>query len=155
MRYHPEIVERAVLHGLEGPDHTYDSPAGLLKALERIAAEAEVSPALEGRLPEEGLIGALRFVIESLDEKRGAYFGRVVDQVEHDPRTENYPNLAFIVLNSIVFMIIELVNASIMWRQDMVYTIPKEHRWILKSMILYSIPLTFYFLLVNNPVYKF
>ena len=37
-------------------------------------------------------------LIESLDEKRAAYFGRVVDQIEHDPRTENYPNLPFIVL---------------------------------------------------------
>ena len=41
-------------------------------------------------------------VIASLDEKRGAYFGRVVDQVEHDPRTENYPNLAFIVLKETI-----------------------------------------------------
>lgn len=69
LRYHPEIVARALLHGMEGPDHTYDSPSGLLGAMERIAAQAEASPAFEGRIPEEGLIDALRFVIESIEEE--------------------------------------------------------------------------------------
>ena len=69
MRFHPEAVERAVLHGMEGPDHTYDSPGGVLDALERIAAEAEASPALAGRLPEEGLIETLRFVIQDVEEE--------------------------------------------------------------------------------------
>ncbi len=69
MRYHPDAVARAVLHGMEGPNHTYDSPSGVLGALERIAAEAETSPALAGRLPEEGLIDALRYVIRSVEEE--------------------------------------------------------------------------------------
>lgn len=41
-------------------------------------------------------------IIDSLDEKRGAYFGRVVDQVERDPRTENYPNLPFLILKETI-----------------------------------------------------
>jgi len=68
LRYHPDIVARAVLHGMEGPDHTYDSPSGVLAALQSIAAQAEASPELADRLPEEGLIEALRFVIQSIDE---------------------------------------------------------------------------------------
>jgi len=68
MRFHSEAVARAVLHGMEGPDHTYDSPHGILAALERIAAQAEASPRLEGRLPEEGLIEALRTVIRDVEE---------------------------------------------------------------------------------------
>jgi pimeloyl-ACP methyl ester carboxylesterase len=68
IRYYPEIVARAVLHGLEGPNHTYDSPTGVLAALEKIAAQAEASPELADCIPEEGLVGALRFVIESTDE---------------------------------------------------------------------------------------
>ncbi len=67
MRYHPEVVARAVLHGVEGPDHTYDSPAGLLQALERVAAEAEAAPELQGKLPEEGLIEAVRGVIRRVE----------------------------------------------------------------------------------------
>ena len=69
MRFHPRGVARAVLHGMEGPDHTYDSPGGLLEALRRIAAEAEASPALAGRLPEEGLIEALRSAIRRVDQE--------------------------------------------------------------------------------------
>jgi pimeloyl-ACP methyl ester carboxylesterase len=69
MRYHPEIVARAVLHGMEGPDHTSDGPAGLLEALRRIAAEAEASPRLAERLPEAGLIEALRAVIAAVEER--------------------------------------------------------------------------------------
>lgn len=38
MRYHPEVGARAVLTGMEGPDHTYDSPGGVLASLERMAA---------------------------------------------------------------------------------------------------------------------
>ena len=33
MRYHPEIVERAILRGMEGPDHTYDHPGLMLRAV--------------------------------------------------------------------------------------------------------------------------
>ena len=67
LRQHPDIVERALLHGMEGPNHTYDSPSGVLGALERIAAEAEASGALGGRVPEDGLIEGLRFVIDSIE----------------------------------------------------------------------------------------
>ena len=69
MRYHPEIVERAILRGMEGPDHTYDMPTQVLNALSRIAASAEQSPALKGMVPEGGLIEALKTVIARLKEK--------------------------------------------------------------------------------------
>lgn len=69
MRFHPEIVERALLTGMEGPDHTYDSPTGILNALSRIAADAEDSPRLRGELPEGGLIEALRAVVERLERE--------------------------------------------------------------------------------------
>ena len=41
MRAHPEIIERAVLRGMEGPDHTYDHPGHLWNVYRRVAAEAE------------------------------------------------------------------------------------------------------------------
>lgn len=66
MRYHPELAARAVLGGLEGPDHTYDMPGHVLDALRRIAADAERSPDLQDRIPEGGLIAALETVIERL-----------------------------------------------------------------------------------------
>ena len=69
MRYHPEGVARAVLTGMEGPDHTYDMPSGVLGALERMAAEAEASSILADDLPEDGLIQALRDVIADVEEE--------------------------------------------------------------------------------------
>ncbi|HVS17037.1 MAG TPA: alpha/beta fold hydrolase [Planctomycetota bacterium] len=79
MRFHPDSVARAVLHGMEGPDHTYDPPGGLLAVLERIATEAQASAELAGKLPDEGLVEALRTVIRAVDEDPFPY---QVDGVE-------------------------------------------------------------------------
>jgi pimeloyl-ACP methyl ester carboxylesterase len=62
MRHHPEVVAWALLSGTEGPDHTYDSPTGILNALRRMAAAAEQSPALAPLIPPGGLLGALEAV---------------------------------------------------------------------------------------------
>lgn len=37
-----------------------------------------------------------------MDETHAAYFGRVVDRLEQDPRTEIYPNLPILVLKETV-----------------------------------------------------
>lgn len=70
MRAYPHLVRRAVLRGLEGPDHTYDSPGGVLEALAGIAAAADTATALRGLIPEGGLLAA---------------FKRAVDRAEADP----------------------------------------------------------------------
>jgi pimeloyl-ACP methyl ester carboxylesterase len=67
LRFHPQSVVRAVLTGMEGPDHTYDMPGGVLRSLERMAKAAERAPELAGHLPEEGLLEAFRQVIESVE----------------------------------------------------------------------------------------
>ena len=59
MHYHPELVAWAILSGTEGPDHTYDSPSGVLRALKRVAASAEQDPNLATLIPPSGLISAL------------------------------------------------------------------------------------------------
>ncbi len=41
-------------------------------------------------------------IITRLDKRRAAYFGRVVDRLEQDPRTELYPNLPILVLKETV-----------------------------------------------------
>jgi pimeloyl-ACP methyl ester carboxylesterase len=69
MRFHPEIVERAILRGMEGPNHTYDMPSYVLHALERIAAEADAAPSLAGRIPPGGLMAAFEKVIEETAAK--------------------------------------------------------------------------------------
>lgn len=67
LRYHPEIVERAILNGMEGPDHTYDMPGWVLAALERVAADAEASGKLGDRVPPGGLMAGFRDVIARAD----------------------------------------------------------------------------------------
>jgi pimeloyl-ACP methyl ester carboxylesterase len=59
LRNHSQSIERAVLHGLEGPDHTYDLPSLTLETLGRIAAAAERTPSLAPAIPKGGLIAAL------------------------------------------------------------------------------------------------
>ena len=65
MREHPEIVERAILRGMEGPDHTYDHPGHLWNVYRRVAEEAEASPELRGRIPEGGLVAAFEDVLRN------------------------------------------------------------------------------------------
>ncbi len=43
MRSYPEIVERAIFRGMEGPNHTYDHPGHLWNVYKRVAAEAEIA----------------------------------------------------------------------------------------------------------------
>ena len=64
MRLYPKRVDRVVLHGVEGTDNTWDSPAGALATLARIAETAERSPTLSGRIPKVGLLKTLARVIE-------------------------------------------------------------------------------------------
>ena len=64
MRLHPEIVERAILRGMEGPDHTYDHPGHLWNVYRRVAEEAEAAPGFRGMIPEGGLVAALEAVVE-------------------------------------------------------------------------------------------
>ena len=69
MRFHPEIVERAILRGMEGPDHTYDHPGHLWNVFKRVAQEAEKAPELRDLIPEGGLIEAINTVIKRVEEK--------------------------------------------------------------------------------------
>jgi len=64
MRRYPEMVERAVLRGMEGPNHTYDMPSFVLNSLKRLAAEADHAPALSGLIPPGGILAAFQTVIE-------------------------------------------------------------------------------------------
>ncbi|WP_372751662.1 alpha/beta hydrolase [Labilibaculum sp.] len=68
MRQHPEIIERAILRGMEGVDHTYDHPGHTWNAYKRIAEEAENSSELKGLIPEGGLIAAAETIVKRLSE---------------------------------------------------------------------------------------
>nr|MBX2870708.1 alpha/beta fold hydrolase [Saprospiraceae bacterium] len=68
MRKYPQKVARAIFYGVEGPDHTWDSPSGRWNTLERIAKAAETSTYYRGRIPKEGLLKALQTILERLEQ---------------------------------------------------------------------------------------
>lgn len=69
MRYYPEVVERAILRGMEGPDHTYDMPSGVLGSLSRMAAAADQAPQLRGLVADGGLLQAFKSVIARVEKE--------------------------------------------------------------------------------------
>jgi pimeloyl-ACP methyl ester carboxylesterase len=69
MRNYPDTVERAVLRGMEGPNHTYDHPGHLWNVYKAVAEEAENAPELQNYIPEGGLIEALKVVIDRAEKK--------------------------------------------------------------------------------------
>ena len=69
MRFYPNTITRAVLRGLEGPDNTYDSPTGVMSAIERMANAADTAAALKGQIPQGGLFKALKDVIAKLNRE--------------------------------------------------------------------------------------
>lgn len=70
MRLYPETVARAVFHGIEGPDQTWDDPDGILAALRRYdAASQALAPRLGLDVPEGGYLASLARTIARLQEQ--------------------------------------------------------------------------------------
>jgi pimeloyl-ACP methyl ester carboxylesterase len=87
LRYHPGLVARAVLSGMEGPDHTYDRPTGFLNAITRYAAEAERSPAVRRLFP-QGIMAAIDSIRARLT--RAAVVVRVPDPTSGEERAMSF-----------------------------------------------------------------
>ncbi|MEM8934282.1 MAG: alpha/beta fold hydrolase, partial [Acidobacteriota bacterium] len=67
MREAPESIDRVVLYGVEGPDHTWDDPAGRLATYERIAGVAEASAELGPSIPDRALLDTVHAAIRRLE----------------------------------------------------------------------------------------
>lgn len=67
IRRHPELVERAILAGVEGPDHTVKLPSYWSDQLERLEQLIAADPDASRRFPD--LDGMIRSVLERLDRE--------------------------------------------------------------------------------------
>ena len=67
IRYHGGNLNRVVLIGTEGPDHTNKLPASSDASLKRLAQFAASAPELEGKVPD--LFGMLREVLTRLEKQ--------------------------------------------------------------------------------------
>jgi pimeloyl-ACP methyl ester carboxylesterase len=102
MRLHPQIVERAMLSGVEPLDNGYDMPSHIYSAISRLAHAAEQEPALKPYLPQGGLMGAVRTIRERLTHQP------VIASVKNDATGET----ASVTLG------VEDFQRALLWRAD-------------------------------------
>ncbi|HZM98219.1 MAG TPA: alpha/beta fold hydrolase [Pyrinomonadaceae bacterium] len=81
IRYHGPNLNRVVLIGTEGPDHTNKLPSTSDTSLKRLAKLAAAAPELEGKVPD--LVGMLREVLTRLE--KGPVRVQVTDQRTKKP----------------------------------------------------------------------
>ncbi|HAH45982.1 alpha/beta fold hydrolase [Gimesia sp.] len=74
LNQYPQHVERMLLSGVEPLNHTYDSPNGIWNVFEKVEAQARDSTSI--KLPEVGLLGALKAVITKLEKEPVRVRGR-------------------------------------------------------------------------------
>lgn len=65
MRRHPKSIHRAILAGIEGPDHTYKLPSNIQKHLEDLAAIIKADPVIGKEIPD--FLGLMKSVFDRLD----------------------------------------------------------------------------------------
>jgi pimeloyl-ACP methyl ester carboxylesterase len=67
LKRHGAIIDRAILAGVEGPDHTYKLPSNLQLQLEAIAREVKADPTLSRQIPDFPAL--VKSVFDALDQK--------------------------------------------------------------------------------------
>jgi len=78
-------------------------------------------------------------LMESIKKSVKDRFGK-----ESSARISSYIVLVFIIFNSLVFTVIEIVNAIVMWSKGDFYIIPTEHIWIFGLILSHHLGLLFY-----------
>lgn len=70
IRKYPNHVKCAILHGIEGPNHTLDMPSEVLKVYQRIASATEKSDYYSKKLNGQSLLGLHEAYLKSLNGKK-------------------------------------------------------------------------------------
>lgn len=69
MSRYPDKVDRALMYDLEPLSHSFDDPKDLWNVFRNIESEAEKAPNLKGKLPEIGLLNAVKVIVERLEKE--------------------------------------------------------------------------------------
>lgn len=67
LRTHPQRVDRAILAGVEGPDHTYKSPRRIEAVLRRVDEAIRADPAASRAVPD--FLGSIESLLARLEEE--------------------------------------------------------------------------------------
>ena len=67
MRRHPKSIQRAILAGTEGPDHSYKLPSNIQQHLEDLAAVIKADPEIGKEVPD--FLGLMKSVFARLDAR--------------------------------------------------------------------------------------
>ncbi len=78
---YPDNIDRVLAYDLEPLSHAYDDPKHLWEVFKNISDEAEKSPNLKGKLPEVGLLNAVKEIAKRL-EKTPVWVQVGVDSVQ-------------------------------------------------------------------------
>ena len=65
LRRHPQSISRAIIAGIEGPDHTYKLPSNIQKHLEDLSAVIKADPQIGKDIPD--FLGLMKAVFDHLD----------------------------------------------------------------------------------------
>ena len=65
LRRHPQSISRAILAGIEGPDHTYKLPSNIQQHLEDLARVIKADPQIGKDIPD--FLGLMKSVFDQLD----------------------------------------------------------------------------------------
>lgn len=65
LRRHPQSISRAILAGIEGPDHTYKLPSNIQQHLEDLAQVIKADPQIGKDIPD--FLGLMKSVFDRLD----------------------------------------------------------------------------------------
>ena len=65
LRRHPQSISRAILAGIEGPDHTYKLPSNIQQHLEDLAVVIKADPHIGKDIPD--FLGLMKSVFDQLD----------------------------------------------------------------------------------------
>ena len=109
MRRHPKSIHRAILAGIEGPDHTYKLPGNIQKHLEDLAAVIKADPEIGKDVPD--FLGLMKSVFDRLDAQPEAV--EIVDSrtKQKVKVTVNKFVMQFIVANNIGTTVTERLPA--------------------------------------------